>query len=284
MIMKLKNLGILLASVLALSACTRVETGNVGVVRNFNGVYSEQVADVGFHLTILDSITSFTIREIPIQLNDLKPQTKNNGSILSDLDISIQYSVAPEKVAKLAIKYKSMHHQMKDTNVVLPAYELVLTQARSATATAVAQFDALEIASKREELEKMIEQSLQRDLDSKDPNTFIISRVTVSNLLPDEKILASIRAIAESNNRKQVAINELDIAKTKAEENRIKSQTLDERILAEKQLEAMVEMGRSGNVIVVPVDFKGIIQAKPSRNTSPTPSSTTSEIEAAKNK
>lgn len=249
-----------LMTCLALSACTRVETGTVGVVKKWNGEFSEQSADVGMHMTVLQSIYPFAVREIPVVLEDLKPQTKNNGSILSDLDISIQYSVNPSKVPSLAIKYNSMHE--KQGHVMLPAYALVNTQAKSATATAVASFDALEIASKREELEKMIEKSLQRDLDYKDPDTFIISRVTISNLLPDEKILESIRAIAESENRKQVAINKLEIAKTEAEENKIRSQSLDDKILAEKQLEAMIKMGEKGNVIVIPTDFKGIVQTR----------------------
>ena len=80
-------------------------------------------------------------------------------------------------------------------------------------------------------------------MDANDPDTFIVSRVTISNLLPDEKIQESIRMIADSENRKQVAINKLEIAKTEAEENRVRSQSLDDKILAEKTLEALIRMG-----------------------------------------
>lgn len=196
-------------------------------------------------------------------MEDLKPQTKNNSSVLHDLDISIQYSVNPAKVPELAVKYNSLHH--KQNGIYLPAYGLVYTQARSAAATAVAQFDAIDIASQREALEKMIETNLQRDLDVKDPSTFTVSRVTVSNLQLDSKIADSIRTIAESNNRKLVAERQLEIAKIQAEENRIRSQTLDEKILAEKQLEALQNMAKDGTVFVVPMDFKGIINAGTSK-------------------
>ena len=50
-----------------------------------------------------------------------------------------------------------------------------------------------------------------------------------------------------------------EIAKTEAEENRVRSQSLDDKILAEKTLEALIRMGEKGNVVVVPLDFKGTI-------------------------
>ena len=101
--------------------------------------------------------------------------------------------------------------------------------------------------------------SLQSDLDKNDSDTFYINRVSISTLLPDSKIQDSIRAIAESENRKQVAINNLAIAETEAKENRVRSESLDDKILAEKQLEAMVKMADKGNMIIVPVDFKGTV-------------------------
>lgn len=104
-----KTIGLCAVLASLATGCTRVETGTVGVIKHWNGQFSEQSADVGMHMTILESIYPFVVREIPVQLEDLKPQTKNNGSILSDLDVSIQYSVNPSKVPTLAIKYRSMH-------------------------------------------------------------------------------------------------------------------------------------------------------------------------------
>lgn len=201
------------------------------------------------------------MREIPIQLKDLKPTTKNNSSILSDLDFEVQYSINPNKAPEIAVKYGNMHRAAEGG--MYPAYMLVEKQAKAASADAVSRFDALEINSKRNELESIIKEALQSDLDKNDPDTFFINRVTISTLLPDNKIQESIRAIAESENRKQVAKNNLEIAKTEAEENRVRSESLDDKVLAEKTLEAMVQMGKQGNVLVVPIDFKGTIMTGP---------------------
>lgn len=264
----MKKLATILAVSLLAAGCTRISSGQVGVEKSFSGEFSQKPVDVGIHMTILRTIYPFSTREIPVKMENLRPTTKDNTSILNDLDVEVQYSVNAEKTPSLAVKYANMHGTSGDA--ILPAYDLVEKQAKSVVADAVAKFDALEIASKRNELEDIIKKNLQSDLDKNDPGAFIVSRVTISNLLPDEKIQDSIRAIADSSNKKQVALNNLEIAKTQALENQVRSQSLDAKILAEKQLEAMVKMGERGNVIIVPMDFKGMINI-PATGTKPAP-------------
>lgn len=259
---KMKSLKVALVALalVAMTGCTRINSGQVGVEKSFTGEYSKEPVDVGIHMTILRTLYAYSTREIPVKMENLRPTTKDNTSILSDLDVEVQYSVNSDKTPVLAVKYANMHGKSEnDSSTTLPAYFLVEKQAKSVVADAVAKFDALEIASKRNELEDIIRKNLQSDLDKNDPGAFIVSRVTISNLLPDVKIQESIRAIAESANKKQVALNNLEIAKTQALENKVRSESLDGKILAEKQLEAMVKMGERGNVIIVPMDFKGMI-------------------------
>lgn len=72
----LKNLMIGVA-VIVVAACTRIESGQVGVQRDFSGEYSKESVPVGIHMTLLDTIYPYSIREITIGLKDLKPTTKN---------------------------------------------------------------------------------------------------------------------------------------------------------------------------------------------------------------
>lgn len=258
--MKSLKVALVALALVAMTGCTRINSGQVGVEKSFTGEYPKEPVDVGIHMTILRTLYAYSTREIPVKMENLRPTTKDNTSILSDLDVEVQYSVNSDKTPVLAVKYANMHGKSEnDSSTTLPAYFLVEKQAKSVVADAVAKFDALEIASKRNELEDIIRKNLQSDLDKNDPGAFIVSRVTISNLLPDVKIQESIRAIAESANKKQVALNNLEIAKTQALENKVRSESLDGKILAEKQLEAMVKMGERGNVIIVPMDFKGMI-------------------------
>lgn len=248
---------------------TRIETGQVGVTRHFNGEYSKEPANVGLHLTVLDTIYKYSTREIPVQLKDLRPTAKDKIN-LEDLDFEIQYSVNPAKVPELAVKYATMSLYDNNTASYLPAIMLVDKQAKSVSADAVSKFDSLEINSKRVELENIIKENLQKDLNANDPDAFIVSRVSISNLKPDSNILDSIRRITESENRKLEAINNLEVAKTQAEENRIRSQTLDNKILAEKQLQTLEVMAKHGNLIVVPMDFRGMINISDNGNNNTT--------------
>ena len=258
--MKSLKVALVALALVAMTGCTRINSGQVGVEKSFTGEYSKEPVDVGIHMTILRTLYAYSTREIPVKMENLRPTTKDNTSILSDLDVEVQYSVNSDKTPVLAVKYANMHGKSEnDSSTTVPADFLVEKQAKSVVADAVAKFDALEIASKRNELEDIIRKNLQSDLDKNDPGAFIVSRVTISNLLPDVKIQESIRAIAESANKKQVALNNLEIAKTQALENKVRSESLDGKILAEKQLEAMVKMGERGNVIIVPMDFKGMI-------------------------
>ena len=258
--MKSLKVALVALALVAMTGCTRINSGQVSVEKSFTGEYSKEPVDVGIHMTILRTLYAYSTREIPVKMENLRPTTKDNTSILSDLDVEVQYSVNSDKTPVLAVKYANMHGKSEnDSSTTLSAYFLVEKQAKSVVADAVAKFDALEIASKRNELEDIIRKNLQSDLDKNDPGAFIVSRVTISNLLPDVKIQESIRAIAESANKKQVALNNLEIAKTQALENKVRSESLDGKILAEKQLEAMVKMGERGNVIIVPMDFKGMI-------------------------
>lgn len=260
-ISKIITIAILLvcAFVFFVGSLKRVESGQVGVIRSFTGEYKQELADVGIHHTILRKIQLVSIKEIPISLTDLRPTAKDKIS-LEDLDFEVQYHINPQKARDLLIKYGNLSLTDK-SGVVAVGYLLVDKQAKSVSADAVSKFDSLIINEKRVELEQAIKENLQKDLDENDPDSFIISRVSISNIKPDSKIQDSIRRITESENRKQEALNNLEIAKTQAEENRIRSQTLTDKVLAERQLQTLEVMAKSGNLIVVPMDFKGIINA-----------------------
>lgn len=101
---------------------------------------------------------------------------------------------------------------------------------------------------------------LQKDLNEKDEGAFTVERVTISNIKVDSSVTKSIQEIANSENKKRIAQNELIIAKTEAERNEVISKSLNKDVLALKQMEVMKDLVNSNNkVIVVPMDFKGMV-------------------------
>jgi len=253
----MKSKFFVLPMVMALAACSNVETGQVGVRTTFTGEVETQEINQGMYTSFTSDVRKFSVKQIPVTLADLKPKASDNLR-LQDFDVTVYYAVNPASVAELAIKYNSSTKVDEETDVGYPAYMLVEQIARSAANEAVAKYPSMTLNDKRVELEAFIKDSLQKEFDRSDKGAIVIERVNVTNILTDATVENSIRAVAASENRKKQAINELEVAKVEAETLKVRSQSLDSKLLADKQLDVMLELAKSQNkVFVVPSDFKG---------------------------
>ena len=258
----MKNLlKVILATFMAifLSGCEKVETGQVGVRIGFNGGISKEELQQGFHMAILDTIKVFSVKQIPLQLENLQPKANDNLT-LEDLDVTVFYSVNPEAISDIYIKYQNATIKNEGEDIYSPAYKLINNLAKSVTNDIVSKYNSMEVNSKRNEIEKQILEMLQKDLNEKDEGAFTVERVTISNIKVDSSVTKSIQEIANSENKKRIAQNELIIAKTEAERNEVISKSLNKDVLALKQMEVMKDLVNSNNkIIVVPMDFKGMV-------------------------
>ena len=132
--------------------------------------------------------------------------------------------------------------------------------ARSAANDAVSKFPSMQLNEKRLELENNIMASLQSELDTAERGVFTVDRVNVTNIITDPTVEQSIQRIADTENQKIIARNQLEIAKTQAEEYKIRSESITESILQDKQLDVLMKLATTENrVFVIPQDFKGIV-------------------------
>lgn len=245
---------ITVAVILSLSACTKITTGEVGVVTTISGEIKAQEVGQGFHSSVFDSVHAYSVKQIPVQLNDLKPKAADNLR-LQDFDVVVYYSVNSSSVAELAIKYSNASVEDKNSGAIFPAYSLVEQVARSAANESVAKFPSMQLNDKRAELEAEIKDRLQKEFDRTDKGAFVFERVNITNILTDASVEDSIRAVAASENKKKRALNELEVAKVEAETNRVKSQALDAKLLKQQELEVI---GKA-KFIIVPHNFQGIV-------------------------
>lgn len=254
-----KILGIGLMSTLLTGCFGAIETGQVGVRTSMSGQVESEEIGQGWYQHFFSTVRKFSVKQIPIQLDDLKPKAGDNLR-LQDFDVTVYYTVNSNAVSDIYIKYQNSTVKDEESGIFYPAFTLVKNLARSATNDAVSKIPSMQINEKRVELEASIKQSLQQDLDEADKGVFTIDRVNITNILTDEVVEKSIRNIAESENKRKTAENNLAVARIQAEEFRVRSQALDEKILAEKQLEVLLKLAESNNrVFVVPQDFKGIL-------------------------
>ena len=95
----------------------------MGIRTTFTGKIESEELQQGFHLRILSNIKKFSVKQIPIDLSDLKPKASDNLR-LQDFDVTVYYTINPAAVSDIYIKYKNSTIQSSD-GVYYPAYQLI---------------------------------------------------------------------------------------------------------------------------------------------------------------
>jgi regulator of protease activity HflC (stomatin/prohibitin superfamily) len=219
-----------------LTACGFVESGNVGVRTAF-GETSTTEEGVGFYTSIIGSVDEFSVKEIPIALQNMTPKAKDNLS-LKDLDVTVYYQVQSDKIADLQIKYAGASVEGSDGKM-LPAFNLVSSQAQDVIQKRVSTFDSLVIHQHRDELGEGIKQQLQELMNASDPNTFKITRVVVKNVLTDGGIEESIRKNVTAQKELEAMKYRLETADKQAQLNAKLNQTYTKEYLQHEYNEAL---------------------------------------------
>jgi regulator of protease activity HflC (stomatin/prohibitin superfamily) len=194
-----------------------VETGNVAVERTLGKVnHEEQGQGLNFKMPFLTNSLEFSAKEIAIDINDLTPKAADNLS-LKDLDVSVFYQVPKDRVSELFVKYAAAAARGSD-GVYMPAYGLLVREARAAIYEQVSQIDSLQLHKQRGLLQSSVLDELQRRLETSDPpGDIIITRVVVRALNTDPSIEAAIRDAVEAEKRLEAKQVQVEIAKKDAE-------------------------------------------------------------------
>jgi len=254
--------------VIAFMSAYTVETGNVAVERTLGKVdHEERLQGLNFKMPFLTTRQEFSAKEIAIDINDLTPKAADNLS-LKDLDVSIYYRVPQDRISELFVKYAQSAARGSD-GIYMPAYGLVVREARSAIYEQVSKIDSLQLHKQRESLQSDVLQELQRRLDHSDPGDIIISRVVVRALNTDPSIEAAIRDAVEAEKRleaKQVQVEiakkdaeiEVERAKGIAEANAIINQSLTAAYLQHEINTALLRFAdNESSVVVIPANMQG---------------------------
>jgi prohibitin 1 len=205
---------------LSLTACSQIDTGNVGVERTLGKVGTEALVP-GVYFTLFKNVDEFTTKEVSFQLNDMTPKSRDNLT-MKDVDIDIYYKTTPALVPALYIKYQGdvvQHNQIVQggTRDMVVAFSRVSREAREAVYKSMAELDATTMHTKRTELSEMVRSRLQSELENNDKGAFVVTAVNVRNLLTDPAIEAAIRSRAETDQAIEKKRKEVELAKAEAE-------------------------------------------------------------------
>ena len=260
--------GAVLLGIIGFMSAYTVESGNVAVERTLGKVnHEEQLQGLNFKMPFLTTSIEFSAKEIAIDINDLTPKAADNLS-LKDLDVSVFYRVPKDRVSELMVKYAAAAVRGAD-GIYMPAYGLLVREARAAIYEQVSEIDSLQLHKQRELLQSAVLEELQGRLEQSDAGDIIITRVVVRALNTDPSIEAAIREAVEAEKRleaKQVQVEiakkdaeiEIERAKGIAEANNIINSSLTAEYLQHEVNKALQSFAdNDGSVVVIPANMQG---------------------------
>lgn len=259
----MKKIIALVAIALSLSACSRIDTGEVGLVRNWDKtIQPSEVVAGSINQTITHDVLTFPVREIAAEVKDLQPQTIENVT-MADFDLTVVYNIQPNAVSDLYINKSRSFHGTNERGETLLMQSYLQTVARNAVYKVVPKYEALKINIERDKVENEILATIKAELvGEKLDGTLLVSKVLVRAAVPPQSITASANNLVKAQNElKQAAI---EVQKAEQEAKRIATLNANAGAVGYMQAQAQMLIAQGiadGKVhaIVVPYDFKGMV-------------------------
>ena len=260
---KSKNLIPLIVLAFAFTACTRIETGEVGVRIGFDKqVAPGELLPGSFNQTIVGSVITFPVKDVAVKVDNLTPIAKDN-STMKDFDAMVIYNINPSMVSELYTgKNKNFH--MSESDDIYLMYNYIHQTARNAIYKATRNYEALDMNDNRSEIELKVREGITQALaEEKLDGALSVTQVQVRAILPADSVVASANDLVRAKNEYKQKEIEVKTAEKESERMAALSKNSQQSI-AFMQAQAQLEVAKgiaAGKVhtIVVPMDFKGMV-------------------------
>jgi hypothetical protein len=263
---RIAKFAVLIGLMATASACTRIETGEVGVRRSFDKtIETTELQPGSVNQTMFGDVLTFPTKDVQVDVADLTPLASDNSTV-ADFDMAVIYSINPTSVAELYIEKNRGFHAETEEGDTLLMYNYVRQLGRNAAYKVARRYESLKMADNRAEIEQLVRQEIVAQLASeKLDNSITISQVLVRQVKPAANIVRSANLLVEAQNAEKQKQVEVRTAKLEAE----RIAALNANAGATKYMEAtalvtIAEAVKEGKVstIIVPYDFKGIVNVK----------------------
>jgi hypothetical protein len=260
------KLSLIAAAVALTSACTRIETGEVGVRVGFDKQVNQQELLPGsWNQVLIGDVLTFSVKDVQVDVVDLTPLASDNSTI-QDFDMAVIYSINPSTVAELWIDKNRGFHAQSNSGDILLMYNYIYQVARNAVYKSARKYESLKMADNRAQIELEIREEMIKALtDEKLEGSVNIQQILVRNILPATNIIESANALVQAQNELKKKQVEVETAKKEAE--RIAALNANKGAVEYMQAMAMINISegiRDGKVqtIVVPANFNALMMNK----------------------
>jgi regulator of protease activity HflC (stomatin/prohibitin superfamily) len=261
---KLFGMFFVVLALVGLQACTRIETGEVGVRINASKqIEGNELMPGSWNQTLVGHVLTFPVKDITVSLENKTPMTLDN-SALADFDITVVYAINPSSVAEIySTKSRSFHTEDKSGDIYL-MYSYISTLVNNASYKAIRGYKALDVADNRAKLEQEIHAIVAEQLKVEKLDTSIsLTVVQIRNVQPNAEILKSATDYVRAQNELKIKETEVAIAKKESERMAaLSSNSVQSIAYMQAQAQMKIAEGIAAgkvNTIVVPMDFKGMV-------------------------
>lgn len=199
------------------TACTRIETGEVGMRVNFDKTINTTELQPGtWNQVVYGDVITFPVKDITVTLENKTPMTSDNTA-LADFDVSVVYAINPSAVADIyTTKSRSFHTYHNGDIFLMHGY--VSTLVNNASYKAIREYKALDVADNRAKIEEQIRSIVTEQLRVEKLDTALhLSVVQVRNVAPNQAILAAATEYVRAQNELKIKETEVQIAKKESE-------------------------------------------------------------------
>ena len=205
--------------VLMLSACSQIDTGNVGVESTLGQVKKETLSPGGY-FTLFKKVTEVSAKELRLSLDDLKPQTADKIN-LADLDIDIYVQIDPAHAPEIMTRWPGDLIREKDEDGDRIGMNYVTRQAREAIYSDIAKRSSSTVHTERASMADNIVKDLQSNLDaSAGKGWFFVRSANVRNLQTDPALENAVKEAATRQFQINAKTKEVELAKLEADRKR----------------------------------------------------------------
>lgn len=270
------TIAIIISLILWITQCFYTQdAGDVKVLIDFGGNIAGSTSEAGIHLKApWQSIVTYDIRNNVISFvadgeedyiggsaNGPQVTINDKSGTQANIDIQVNYSLDPSKAIELYENYGTQEAFVQ---------AIAAVDARSIPREVAGQFDTITILTNRGTLTDAIEEALRKKWE---PLGLSIEQISVQEIRYPETITTAYAEAQQAEVAKQRAQNEQETAKVEAETkiiqsqgeanaNKILNESLTSEVLQQHYIDTLLEIGKSGNLVVVPEGSQPIVQTK----------------------
>lgn len=251
------------------------DIGEAVVLKNFGGSLAGYTAEAGFHTKApWQDATSWDIRNRLINFYRDAEYKYDNGSYegaqvtindssgtKADCDVQVIYSINPDAVQQLYADYGNQEAYVSS---------YVSNDVRQTVRDCAGKFTTMQLLTDKDAFAKSIQETLG---DNWKESGVVVESVQVQDIRYADSITDAYANAQSAQVKQQEAQNKQETAKIEAETKKIEAQgesdanailtqSLTPEVLQQRYIDALTEIGKSGNLVVVPEGSQPIVQTQ----------------------